>query len=106
MAAVAGPLGPDQSFSSMLVTAFDKGPTFIVQNKVTVSSNDEDGMPEDLLKDKFILDDKCFVNLQVYLKSAMNLPGTKEDFEKSFPQDLFKEYFEADEGEPKLYGVS
>lgn len=105
MATVAGPLRPEQPFSSMLASAFDQGSTFIVQHKVVVPPNEEDGMPEELLSSKFILNDQCFVDLQIYLKSAMRLPGTTDYFKQSFPEEWFKEYFEADQDKPKLYDV-
>jgi hypothetical protein len=98
-------LRPEQPFSSMLAKAFDQGTNFIVQSKVIVPPNDEDGMPEELLSSKFILNDQCFVDLQIYLKSAMRLPGTTDYFKQSFPEEWFKDYFEADKERPKLYDV-
>lgn len=106
MATVAGPLRPDQPFASMLTAAFNQAPTFISQTKITVPSDDEKGMPEDVLKDKFILNDKCFVDLQVYLKSAMRLPTSNDNFKRVFPAEWFAEYFETDKAAPKLYDVS
>jgi hypothetical protein len=54
---------------------------------------------------RFPLEDQSFVDLQVYLKSALKLPGDMESFHLNYPEELFGKYLSKDRHIPSLYRV-
>lgn len=55
-------------------------------------------------KEYFVLNTQAFIDLQLYLKAALRLPGTKTRFDLEFPRKMFENY--RDSKTPVLYDVS
>lgn len=60
--------------------------------------------PSAVNKEYFLLNTQAFIDLQLYLKAALRLPGTKERFDLEFPRKMFENY--KDTKTPVLYDVS
>jgi len=60
--------------------------------------------PSTVDKEYFLLNTQAFIDLQLYLKAALRLPGTKERFDLEFPRKMFENY--KDTKTPVLYDVS
>ncbi|RPA75393.1 hypothetical protein BJ508DRAFT_243285 [Ascobolus immersus RN42] len=54
-------------------------------------------------KEFFVLNSTSFVNLQIYVQTALKLPRTKEQFVSVYPDKLFKKYTDKDKHTPALY---
>jgi hypothetical protein len=96
-----------QPVPALVAQSFDQASVFVVTSKVDVpkTGNEDDGIPEDVLATKFILNDQCFVDLQIYLKSAMRIPNSNNAFESAFLESDLKEYMTKDNQSPPLYAV-
>jgi len=51
----------------------------------------------------FILNNDAFIDLQLYVHSALHLPPSTQMFQATYPKQAFKDYFGSD---PTLYDVS
>lgn len=59
-------------------------------------------VPPTVDKDFFILNTQSFIDLQIFLKTALRLPDSSNDFETKFPSAMFAKYTDQDSG---LYQV-
>ncbi|GAB7354907.1 hypothetical protein MBLNU459_g5539t1 [Dothideomycetes sp. NU459] len=59
--------------------------------------------PETVDKEYFVLNTQAFIDLQLYLKAALRLPGTKARFDLEFPRKMFENY--RDTKTPVLYDL-
>jgi hypothetical protein len=100
--ATADVILPEQAAS-----AFDKAGSFIsnvtINTAAATTGSVVGNVPTEIQKSYFALNSQAFIDLQVYLKTAMRLPNTREDFETKYPEKLFKKYTDKDNG---LYAVS
>ncbi|MCJ1396732.1 hypothetical protein MMC18_009624 [Xylographa bjoerkii] len=72
-------------------------------NTAAVVPNASASVPTTIDKEYFILNTQSFIDLQLYLKSALRLPGTKDRFNLEFPRKMFEAY--KDSKTPVLYDL-
>ncbi|KAF2820946.1 hypothetical protein CC86DRAFT_459184 [Ophiobolus disseminans] len=59
--------------------------------------------PETVNKEYFVLNTQAFIDLQLYLKAGLRLPGTRARFDLEFPRKMFENY--KDSKQPVLYDL-
>jgi hypothetical protein len=97
----------DLHLPSLAADTLDKSAVFTYRVPIQVNAVVPDAgtaAPVMVNKEYFVLNTQAFINLQLYLKAALHLPGTKGRFDLEFPRKMFENY--QDSKTPVLYEVS
>ncbi|KAK3682203.1 hypothetical protein B0T22DRAFT_539346 [Podospora appendiculata] len=74
-------------------------------NPANVISSPTSTLPATIEKEYFILNSQYFIDLQVYLKTAMKLLSTEQEFADLYPITMFQQDFGKDTKTPALYSA-
>ncbi|KAH4019275.1 hypothetical protein HBI81_192440 [Parastagonospora nodorum] len=94
------------SLAADAADAFGKSNVFTYQVPIQVNAVVPDAgtsAPSAVNKEYFLLNTKAFIDLQLYLKAALRLPGTIDRFDLEFPRKMFENY--KDTKTPVLYDL-
>lgn len=91
-----------------LAETLDVGDSFVYETTINTSKvlpKATSELPQTVKKQYFILNKQSFIDLQIYLKAALKLPSSQQNFEDTYPKTWFAEYFSKDKKTPALYSV-